>query len=902
MISVMIDQYVTILAIPMNPNNISQEEEGWSDTKKRIKEKYDITLLIDWVNTLETTDYAGLLGTLLSHNDSKHDIYQIGPINVVWPGVYEEYFVDLNEFISKDVKEQHIEQIFDADTVNGRHIAMPFFADYGLLYYRTDLLEKYGYHSPPETWEEMEEMMKTILKGERQTNPNMYGYAGQYKAYEGLTCNFMEWIHSARAGNVIEADGSVSIGNNEKAVEMLERMKSWIYQPKEYTPMSGLLYEESAALKLWLKGETIFMRNWPYAISLTDKDENFPTYTSNQVTTKAYNIARLPGVEKGNSASTLGGWHLGVTKQTKNLTATWLVMQELTSESFQRDRARVSTLLPTIKSLYKDPVVCQAIPKCDIFDTLQVIARPAAQTAPDYLIASRTLFTWVNNILSGYYEVKNGLNLLDIELRKSLGIYKVDLGPEFFVDFTDPLGMFFTITAIFFSAVCLIFFFIIFKNRKLKTVNHSSPTFMLLMVVGNIVGFLSILPYIGKPTNTSCLLSVWMVVLSYSIAISSMLVKNYRVFRIFRNKLAGALKLDDVALLKKCAAIISVNIFLLIIWSAFDAPKPHLLPLSNSQYWTCASTSSSFNIGINIALFIYNGFLLGVGVYLAYHTRGIPGAFNESKMIGFSIYTMILLYVILIPFVFIDSMGGMFQFIFRGAAIELSSLALLLNMFLPKIILISNQEKYGSGNSSNTTKSTGSNKTTMIKSKLGTNTSVDELDVENGSLAKAFTKAEILQTFVYLKSGKTKFQLGIAIWYEKFMVCNISDKTITFFDIDEEKNPTKGEAFFVKSMVVSDVDKGEGQFVLEATMNGVRLREVPDNQEVFADINTDQSLIIELFDYNNDAVLKRQFPCFAEYYFEELAEFNEISKENITVFYKNNLNLADYPNLKLNFP
>ncbi|KAJ3222514.1 hypothetical protein HK099_002222 [Clydaea vesicula] len=81
-----------------------------------------------------------------------------------------------------------------------------------------------------------------------------------------------------------------------------------------------------------------------------------------------------------------------------------------------------------------------------------------------------------------------------------------------------------------------------------------------------------------------------------------------------------------------------------------------------------------------------------------------------------------------------------------------------------------------------------------------------------------------------------------------------------------------------------------------------RLREVPDNQEVFADINTDQSLIIELFDYNNDAVLKRQFPCFAEYYFEELAEFNEISKENITVFYKNNLNLADYPNLKLNFP
>jgi trehalose/maltose transport system substrate-binding protein len=32
---------------------------------------------------------------------------------------------------------------------------MPVYADAGILYYRTDLLKKYGYEEPPKTWEEL---------------------------------------------------------------------------------------------------------------------------------------------------------------------------------------------------------------------------------------------------------------------------------------------------------------------------------------------------------------------------------------------------------------------------------------------------------------------------------------------------------------------------------------------------------------------------------------------------------------------------------------------------------------------------------------------------------------------------------------------------------------------------
>ena len=49
---------------------------------------------------------------------------------------------------------------------------MPWFGDFGILYYRKDLLEKYGYSSPPTTWAQLGAMAKKIQDGERASNPN----------------------------------------------------------------------------------------------------------------------------------------------------------------------------------------------------------------------------------------------------------------------------------------------------------------------------------------------------------------------------------------------------------------------------------------------------------------------------------------------------------------------------------------------------------------------------------------------------------------------------------------------------------------------------------------------------------------------------------------------------------
>ena len=97
---------------------------------------------------------------------------------------------------------------------------MPWFGDFGILYYRTDLLKKYGYSAPPKTWAELGVMAKKIQDGERASNPNFNGFVYQGNAYEGLTCDALEWLASSGGGQFIDG-GKVTI-DNPKAAAALE--------------------------------------------------------------------------------------------------------------------------------------------------------------------------------------------------------------------------------------------------------------------------------------------------------------------------------------------------------------------------------------------------------------------------------------------------------------------------------------------------------------------------------------------------------------------------------------------------------------------------------------------------------------------------------------------------------
>lgn len=57
-------------------------------------------------------------------------------------------------------------------------VALPWYADYGLFFYRKDLLDKYGLQ-PPKTWDDLEDTASIILTGERGEHPALAGLVGQ---------------------------------------------------------------------------------------------------------------------------------------------------------------------------------------------------------------------------------------------------------------------------------------------------------------------------------------------------------------------------------------------------------------------------------------------------------------------------------------------------------------------------------------------------------------------------------------------------------------------------------------------------------------------------------------------------------------------------------------------------
>ncbi len=85
-----------------------------------------------------------------------------------------------------------IEQV---NKYNGKIYALPVFLDVALLYYRSDLLKKYGYENPPETWKQLLKDSQNIIRKEK-----INGFVWQGAQYEGLVCSFNEFINSNNGG------------------------------------------------------------------------------------------------------------------------------------------------------------------------------------------------------------------------------------------------------------------------------------------------------------------------------------------------------------------------------------------------------------------------------------------------------------------------------------------------------------------------------------------------------------------------------------------------------------------------------------------------------------------------------------------------------------------------------
>jgi len=319
---------------------------------------------------------------------TKSSSFDVAMIDVVWPGAFAPYLVDLKPKLGSAAK-AHVQGIIQNDTVNGKLVAMPWFGDFGILYYRTDLLKKYGYAGPPQTWKQLFAMAKKIQDGEKQDNPSFSGFVFQGNSYEGLTCDSLEWLASSGAGHFID-NGKVTI-NNPKAAAVLDSFRAGI---GKITPRGVTSYQEGEAHTAFLAGNAAFMRNWPYAYSLGADPKQSKVVGKFSVTTLPHG--------SGSSVGTVGGWQLAVNKYSKHVDAAIEFVRYMTSAPVEKFDAITNTNVPTIPSVAKDPAVVKANPylKPNIA-TVPRVARPAKYLGTHYNEGSKAIYQGINQILNG---------------------------------------------------------------------------------------------------------------------------------------------------------------------------------------------------------------------------------------------------------------------------------------------------------------------------------------------------------------------------------------------------------------------------------------------------------------------------------------------------------------------
>lgn len=279
------------------------------------------------------------LRTELQSGQSEIDV--IGG-DVVWPAQFAAsgWISDLSDRFPDSERAGFLEAPITANTYDGAIYGVPWYTDAGLLYYRSDLLSDAGIPEPPTTFEELKQVALEVSR--RNDLPN--GFVFQGANYEGGVVNGLEYIWNS-GGDVLDGDEVVIDG--PEAVSGLETERSMVADG--VSPRGVSQYKEQESATLFLRGESVSMRNVPRMYALAS-DPNESRIDPEQI-----GVTVLPVADAGiQSTSSTGGWNMFINSRTEDQDAAWEFISFMTAAGQQKFRALEASVLPTRSDLYED--------------------------------------------------------------------------------------------------------------------------------------------------------------------------------------------------------------------------------------------------------------------------------------------------------------------------------------------------------------------------------------------------------------------------------------------------------------------------------------------------------------------------------------------------------------------
>ena len=328
-----------------NPGWLQGVITGWN--QRNPNQKVTLLLLPEASNDQ--------LAQLVANLQAKSAEYDVIDMDVIWTAEFASngWIIPLPQ--SQFPLGEFLKPAVDTAMYQGRLYAVPDYSNADLLYYRKDILAKAG-KQPPKTWAQLEKLAETVAP-----KYGLYGYAGTFAPYEGLTVNFAEAVQSA-GGSILSPEGTKVTVNSASALQGLEFLVNGFQQG--WIPQVALTYEEESAQNAFEAGQFLFLDNWPdvYAALSVPGPRN-------KVYGK-FGIAALPGLD-GTGSSSLGGANLAISAYSQHQRTALNFIKYMTDLPNERQMLEQGSFPPVWTKLYTDkslisryhylPVIEQAI-------------------------------------------------------------------------------------------------------------------------------------------------------------------------------------------------------------------------------------------------------------------------------------------------------------------------------------------------------------------------------------------------------------------------------------------------------------------------------------------------------------------------------------------------------------
>ncbi|KAM3956039.1 LOW QUALITY PROTEIN: metabotropic glutamate receptor 2-like [Aphomia sociella] len=218
-------------------------------------------------------------------------------------------------------------------------------------------------------------------------------------------------------------------------------------------------------------------------------------------------------------------------------------------------------------------------------------------------------------------------------------------------------------------------------------VRASGRELSFVLLIGIMMCYLITFALVLRPTDFLCSLQRFGTGFCFTVVYAALLTKTNRIARIFAASKQSARRpslISPKSQLVICSILVSIQVVVVVVWQVVSPRAIHHYPTREDNILVCDSyVDASYTIA-----FFYPVVLIVVCTVYAVLTRKIPEAFNESKHIGFTMYTTCVIWLAFVPLYFGTASHVPLRVTSMAVTISLSASVTLACLFTPKLYII----------------------------------------------------------------------------------------------------------------------------------------------------------------------------------------------------------------------